>query len=151
MILKHLQLINGRYTWSYIDGFKEVQVCRFTASEALEKYDAEVSEKKRDPVVEEYEYTGDIETGEFTQGKKLPDATVRSNKIFVWVSDQMTNEFCQGDHHDLNAVSGDDAVHSEGVSGIYLHYSNGERGTILVTNQTAYLLNDTGKTIERIF
>jgi hypothetical protein len=151
MILKYLTGKNGRYTWNYIDGYSEATTGLFSITDAVDGYDREVKNKRRDPVVEEYEYVGDMETGEFERGDELPEDVVRANKAFTWVVDRMAGDHELGEHEDINAIDRAQMPHFDGVVAIYLHGRFGESGKIVVTNQTAYLLNDNGKTIEKIW
>lgn len=134
--------------WCYLDKVNLTATKDINADELIEKYDDDIREGRR------------IDTASYKEEltELLPDDIIASNKVFTMATELKEEwpEYNGGDNsHCVNLIDGDMALknYPATVVLIYRDYSNTAdefKITALVTNQTVYLMNDEGKTIERL-
>lgn len=137
MIVKYLS--NG--VWGYMDHIRQVASRDFEPLELIKKYDEEVRMGLR----------GDTAT--YIEEMRLPDNSAVSNKIFLIASEEMKDLIEGLDAHTVNLVLADkDLSEALPVYAILLYVEDCKEHdvVILITNQKCYLMNDEGKTIERL-
>ena len=87
---------------------------------------------------------------EYSEGVKLPEHIIASNKAFTKATEN--SKEWGGNAHCVNLIDGKKWEHSASV--VIIHIGDKEHqefDTIaLVTNETVYLMNDKGQTIERL-
>lgn len=125
--------------WRYVDNISEITTQCDSLKNLIEGYNANYGESSNDQCV----YT--------VNGEKLPDTIVQINKAFT----QICNYDYASDSAESHGVNLLKSLNG-GVSiyGIWVKTKGKDCDTssctIYVTNQPVYLLNDQGKTIDRI-
>jgi len=137
MIVKYL----SDEVWAYIDHVRQVAKTDFDAGELIKQYDAEVKSNTRK------------DDASWMNEMQISNLTASSNKIFTMISEQL-GEMTEGlDAHSVNLVNTDDIANVNlPVYSILLYIEDCKDydALVLITNQKCYLMNDEGKTIERL-
>lgn len=132
-------------TWGYIDNIREAAVREFNGASLLSQYELEVARRER--IV-------DTENSEsFMNGEPLEEDIAKSNKLFIMVSEEIKDMVEEINAHMVNMV-----LINENVTEhmplyavlLYLENDNEYDAIVYITNQRCYLMNDTGKTIDRL-
>lgn len=141
MILKYLT--NG--VWAYIDHVRQAASKEFNGAELLYQYEKEVLNHER--IV-------DAENSEsFMNGTELSEDIQKSNKLFIMVSEELRNMTEEIDAHMENLVLIDENfTEYMPLYAVLLYLEDNKEydAIVLITNQKCYLMNDEGKTIERL-
>jgi hypothetical protein len=126
-------------TWSFIDNVRQVAHKDFSIDRYVYRYDTERLEGMAyDPV----EYSLD--------GEKLPERIAKVNKAFCTACDDLADEGINRHAENLLMSEFIDDV-DRGVSILlYIEECKEYDAVLLVTKQSAYLMNDKGQTIERL-
>jgi len=136
MIVKYL----NEGVWGYIDNVRQVAKRGFDCDELIKQYNEnEVSQEVncQDPC-------------EYMNGEHLPQEIVMSNKAFMMAASLMDNEGIN--RHSENLLDASRVFENYPASAILLYIEGCKEydAVLLVTNQRAFLMNDQGKTIERL-
>jgi hypothetical protein len=140
MIVKYLN--DG--VWGYIDNVRQVASRNIDAQEMAQKYDDTCTFAKPEDDVCSY-----------CCGKRLSDGTIMANKAFTMACNATYDFFddAQSDHaHTENMLNGDRVLENYPASIILLYLNDHKEydTVILITNQSCFLMNDKGQTIERL-
>ena len=139
MILKHKERdYRNVDIWGYIDKVSQI---------AIKEIDAEVYIKIYDNMPKIVE-TGDEDPCEYLNGVKLDKNIADVNKIFSVVSKEIVDDL--GNTHCENLVFDYDENMPIYAIILYIEDSKEFDNILLLTDQTTYLLNNEGKTIERL-
>lgn len=132
MIVKYLE--NG--VWGYIDNIRQAANKDIDCDELIKRYGET--------------HTPENDIASYIDGKKLPDEIIASNKIFIMATDDVPDEGIN--QHQVNLMDGVKAIDNYPASVIILYVEDCKEydAITLVTNQTVYLMNDKGQTIERL-
>lgn len=134
MIVKYYQA----GVWGYIDNIRQVATTPIDTEEMIMKYNKEVESKEREDIAS------------YMNGEKLPTDIAMSNKVFLLATENEIHDI--GEVHQENLIA-PDLVARNFPAKIILLYLNEHKeyeNVVLITNQTTYLMNDNGKTIERL-
>jgi hypothetical protein len=144
MIVKYL----NEKKWGYIDNVRQAGSIDVDIRQSILDYDAEKYRINQEG--EENGWPIPQDMCEYAEGVKLPEHIIASNKAFT-----RATENCKewGDNvHCVNMIDGKKWEYPAAV--IIMHIDDKEHrefDTIaLVTNETVYLMNDKGQTIERL-
>ena len=139
MVVKYLD--NG--VWGYIDHIRQAANTSYNAEECIKCikcYDAELKE-------------GEVDYASIVNGVELPPNIVASNKIFMYIADSFEDleGMCLSTKNLVNIKDAESDVMLP-VYAVLLYIEDCKEydALILVTNQRCYLMNDEGKTIERL-
>ncbi|HIS62320.1 MAG TPA: hypothetical protein IAC14_08780 [Candidatus Scybalomonas excrementigallinarum] len=139
MIVKHKERdYRNADVWGYIDKVNQLAVKEIDAEAYLEMYN-------NIPKIIE---TGCNDSCEYLNGVKLSKDIADVNKIFSVATDEIKEEL--GNVHCENLVF--DYSENMPIYAILLYVEDSKEfdNILLLTDQTTYLLNDEGKTIERL-
>jgi len=134
--------------WCYADNVSLTATKNIDTETLIEKFDNDVHEGKRI----------DVCSYEPNSTTLLPMNTIASNKVFIMATEDKEEwpEYDDGDKcHCVNLIDGTRVIENfpASIVLIYHDYFNNSENfkiTTLVTNQTVYLMNDKGQTIERL-
>lgn len=136
MVVKYLD--NG--VWGYIDHIRQAANRSYDAEECIKGYNATLKE-------------GDIDYASVVNGVELLPNIVASNKIFMYIADSFEDldGMCLSTKNLVN-ITDAESERQLPVYAVLLHIEDCKEydALILVTNQRCYLMNDEGKTIERL-
>ena len=136
MVVKYLD--NG--VWGYIDHIRQAANTSYNAEECIKCYDAELKE-------------GDTDYASIVNGVELLPNIVASNKIFMHIADSFEDldGMCLSTKNLVNIKDAEsDIMFPVYAVLLYIEDCKEYDALILVTNQRCYLMNDEGKTIERL-
>jgi hypothetical protein len=138
MIVKYLK--DG--VWGYIDNVRQAASKSFDYEEMSRKYDFNKSNAicgsaEKDPV-------------EYMDGVKLSDEIVTSNKAFMSVCADMEDVGINRHSENLLDITGVQNNFPASAILLYIEDCKEYDEVLLVTNQSTYLMNDKGQTIERL-
>ena len=139
MIVKHKERdYRNTDVWGYIDKVSQVAIKEIDADVYLRMY-SDI------PVILE---PGTDDPCEYLNGVKLDKYIADVNKIFSVVTKEMTEEL--GNIHCENLVF--DYAENMPIYAVLLYIEDSKEfeNILLLTDQTTYLLNNEGKTIERL-
>lgn len=135
-ILKYKEKDNRNETvWGYISNISQTAVKEIDPDIYVELYD-ELPKIEEDPC-------------EYFDGKKLPENTIKVNKIFSMVTKEIVNELGTNVHCE-NLIFDYESNYPIYVILLYIEDSKEFENILLLTDQTTYLLNEKGQTIERL-
>lgn len=141
MIVKYLS--DG--VWGYIDHVRQAASREFNGAGLLYQYEKEVVNHER--IV-------DAENSEsFINGVELPEDIQKSNKLFIMVSEELKEMTEEIDAHMENLVLiNENSTENMLLYAVLLYLEDNKEydAMVLITNQKCYLMNDEGKTIERL-
>jgi len=137
MIAKYL----SEDVWGYIDHIRQTAVRSFDAKTLICGYDTEVSKKEREDIAS------------YADNDYLGDNIAMCNKLFLMVTEGMSFLIENINAHTENLILIDNEQSSllplHAVL-LYIEDCKDYDAVILITNQKCYLMNDEGKTIERL-
>jgi hypothetical protein len=135
MIVKYL----SDNVWGYIDHVRQLATKEFDARRLINKYDQEVVSEEREDIAS---YLDEL---------KLPEGITMSNKLFIMVGEELKDLTQELNAHTENLVNPNyDAGFPLYAILLYLEDNKEYDAMVLITNQKCYLMNDEGKTIERL-
>lgn len=135
-ILKYKEKDNRNETvWGYISNISQTAVKEIDPDTYVELYD-------KLPKIEE-------DPCEYFDGKKLPENTIKVNKIFSMVTKEIVNELGTNVHCE-NLIFDYESNYPIYAILLYIEDSKEFENILLLTDQTTYLLNEKGQTIERL-
>lgn len=137
MIVKYL----NEGVWGYIDNVRQIATRDIDTEHLIQAYNLEVENQERP------------DDASYMNGVKLADDIAMSNKAYLIASEECfkLNEII-GDYYQKNMLS-PELVFKNLPAKVVLLYLNDHKeydSIVLITNQTTYLMNDQGKTIERL-
>lgn len=139
MIVKYKERDNRNVdVWGYIDKVSQT---------AIKEIDAEMYLKMYDNIKEGHKIDNQ-DSCEYMNGVKLDKNIAEVNKIFSMVTKELTEEL--GNVHCENLVFDYDEHMPIYAILLYIEDSKEFDNVLLLTDQTTYLLNNEGKTIERL-
>jgi hypothetical protein len=126
--------------WGYIDNVRQVATEDIDTDELIAEYNRQKEKGERDPIELENVKSSDVEA---------------SNKAFLIATETFSRlPDLIGDYHQENLLSpslmGPEANYPAKIILLYLNGHKEYDNVILITNQKTYLMNDEGKTIERL-
>lgn len=139
MIVKHRERdYRNQEIWGYIDKVSQV---------AIKEIDVEIYLKMYNDIKEECSI-GNQDCCEYLNGVKLDKNIADVNKIFSVVTKEITEEL--GNTHCENLIF--DYGENMPIYAVLLYIEDSKEfeNILLLTDQTTYLLNNEGKTIERL-
>ena len=135
-ILKYKEKDNRNETvWGYISNISQTAVKEIDPDTYVELYD-------KLPKIEE-------DPCEYMDGKKLPENIAKVNKIFSMVTKEIVNELGTNIHCE-NLIFDYESNYPIYAILLYIEDSKEFENILLLTDQTTYLLNEKGQTIERL-
>jgi hypothetical protein len=137
MIVKYL----SENVWGYIDHVRQIASKELNCEKLIAEYDEEVKEMERE------------DTASYLYEKKLDTNTVLSNKAFLMSTEEIHELVDELNAHTVNLIRViDDFSISLPTYAILLYLEDTKEydAMVLITNQKCYLMNDEGKTIERL-
>ena len=135
-ILKYKEKDNRNETvWGYISNISQTAVKEIDPDTYVELYD-KIPKIEEDPC-------------EYTDGKKLPENIAKVNKIFSMVTQEIVNELGTNVHCE-NLIFDYESNYPIYAILLYIEDSKEFENILLLTDQTTYLLNEKGQTIERL-
>ena len=141
MIVKYLS--NG--VWGYIDNVRQVGNREYNFDDAVHKYDHD--ERYRDDT-----HSGENDIASYMNGEKLSKDIANINKAFLVITESLKDTLEDENSHYENLIL--PVINGEyyQVNCVLLYLNNHKEydTLIFVTNQKCYLMNDEGKTIERL-
>jgi hypothetical protein len=152
MIIKYLK--DG--VWGYIDNVRQVGNKSIIAGELIAKYDEEVKKGERDDDASYIDFTTGIinaeKEGNQLAYQRLPEDVIAVNKVFLMATELLPEEIRELGYSYENFLNGEALIENFPVNMIMLHLNKHKECDVLVlvTNQKTYLMNDEGKTIERL-
>jgi hypothetical protein len=128
---------NGEGCWGYIDNVRQTVSKDIDVDKAVEKYNEEVFESP------------ELDYASYMDGVKLPDDIIKVNKVFSVAVDGLD---IRGNSHTENLLDTNRIMEGYHAAVVLLYVEDCKEydTIILVTNQTVYLMNDKGQTIERL-
>jgi hypothetical protein len=120
--------------WGYIDHVRQVATRDYDGASLISQYNDEVSKHIREDIASEGAQDSGVE---------------KSNKMFLMTSEligEMTEDL---NAHVVNLVYGNEYLPLYAIL-LYLEDTKEYDAMVLITNQKCYLMNDEGKTIERL-
>lgn len=130
MIVKYL----SNDVWGYIDHVRQVASREYVGESLVERYNEEVSCRSRKDIASD---------GAFDSGVEI------SNKLFIMVSERISDMVEELNAHIVNLAEGNEKIPLYAIL-LYLEDTKEYDAMVLITNQKCYLMNDEGKTIERL-
>lgn len=121
--------------WGYISNVSQTAVKEIDPKAYVELYD------KLPKIEEDY--------CEYFDGKKLPENTSKINKIFSMVTKEIIDELGTNVHCE-NLIFDYESNYPIYAILLYIEDSKEFDNILLLTDQTTYLLNEKGQTIERL-
>lgn len=130
MIVKYL----SNDVWGYIDHIRQAATREHDASELIQRYNDEVKRNLREDIASKGVKDSEIET---------------SNKLFLMASELAKKITQKPNTHMVNLIKGKKHLPLYAIL-LYLEDTKEYDVMVLITNQKCYLMNDEGKTIERL-
>lgn len=136
-ILKHKERDSmNADVWGYISNVSQTAVKEIDPKAYVELYDECGIKTKEDPC-------------EYMNGEKLPKTTSDINKIFSMVTKEIIDELGTNVHCE-NLIFDYESNYPIYAILLYIEDSKEFDNILLLTDQTTYLLNEKGQTIERL-
>lgn len=141
MILKYRQ---GE-VWSYIDNVRQCASKLLSPDELIMQYNNEVESGDRPDIASYTDFGSDEDVT-----RKLPADIAMTNKVFLLAVESIDE--AQGDRHcenilDLGKINGGYPAY---IIFMKVDEHRGYDEIVMVVNDTVYLMNDKGQTIERL-
>lgn len=135
MIVKYLK--DG--VWGYIDNVRQVAVKGVDVEELIAQYNREVENGTRE------------DTASYLNGTQIAADIAAANKVYLLATEDNLDEL-EGTSHQENLLAADFVIKNFYAAKILLYLNDHKDydNVVLITNQQAYLMNDNGKTIERL-
>lgn len=139
MIVKYLN--DG--VWSYVDNVWQVENKNIVCDELIKEYD-------NCEAYQDVTHAGEKNSAAYMNGKELPADITASNKVFTMAVEGLHDEGFN--RRAENLLNGQKVLESYPASVILLYLEDCKNydAIVLITNQTVYLMNDKGQTIERL-
>ena len=137
MIVKYL----SDDVWGFIDHIRQTAVREFNAETLICEYDTQVDKRDREDIAS------------YMEGIKLLDGIAVSNKLYLMVTEGIQDLTERHNAHTENLVLMDCIMSPQlplYAVLLYIEDCKDYDVVVLVTNQKCYLMNDEGKTIERL-
>ncbi|HWT74305.1 MAG TPA: hypothetical protein VN258_06260 [Mobilitalea sp.] len=123
--------------WGYIDHVRQVATREYDGNELIREYEVEVNKEEREDIASVYD--GD---------KRVVDGVATSNKVFLMISEKIEDLTTELNAHAVNLIKPN--FNPAYAILLYLEDTKDYDAMVLITNQKCYLMNDEGKTIERL-
>lgn len=136
MILKYQN--NG--VWGYIDNVRQVEVDGIDVNKLIAQYNQEVENKERE------------DSASYFNGSPVAGDIAATNKVYLMATEDELLDDLEGKGHQENLLAADLVMKNFYAAKILLYLNDHKDydNVVLITNQQAYLMNDSGKTIERL-
>ncbi len=135
MIVKYLK----GDVWGFIDNVRQIATKNVDTEDSIRQYNEEVEKGEREDIAS------------FMNGEKSTVEVSMSNKVFLMATENDLEDII-GDVHRENLL--DPLLTSKNYPAktilLYLNDHKEHHNVVLITNQTTYLMNDKGQTIERL-
>lgn len=153
MIVKYLK--DG--VWGYIDNVRQAANMDIEPIKLIEQYDKEVLAGEREDIASYIDFTSEGTIIAEKEGNKLayqrlPEDIIAVNKVFTMATEGIPEEIRDKGYHAENWLDGNMLIENfpANVVMLYLNDHKEYDTLVFVTNQKVYLMNDSGKTIERL-
>lgn len=136
MIVKYL----SDNVWGYIDHVRQVATRELDPNELVNRYNEEIKDNARE------------DSASVMNGKRLDDEIAMSNKLFLMAMEELVDLTDGLDAHAENLIEVKLGAMMMPLWAVLLYIEDCKDydAVVLITNQKCYLMNDEGKTIERL-
>jgi hypothetical protein len=134
--------------WGYIDNVRQAANVDFSTEDYIKQYNEEVEAGARQDVASYIDFSD----GKVDPEGKIPADIAMTNKAFLVATENIKERMDGKNYHSENLLDTELIANDVPAAVVLLHIEDCKDydAVVLVTNQTVYLMNDKGQTIERL-
>ena len=135
--------------WNYIGNVVKVENKDIDVESFVTKYNKEVEDGTREDVASFMKVIDGEYKTELTGGIQIASDVAMANKVFLLATEDVIESGCGIVNHE-NLLSAELVMKNFPAGRLSVFVDEFKEALIIITNQSAYLMNDRGQTIERL-